>query len=543
MPGRNLFATDAPTPAPAGRNLFAEPAAPPPAKPWEEDVGKSFMGGLRRGVEGLAGLPGDVGRGQRWLTEKVMGALGADPATIEAVGKYTSLPQYLPSTEEVQKTITNPVMGPSYKPQTRAGEYAATTGEFAPGVVGPGGPARWLGRALTDVITPAVTSESVGKLFEGTRLEPYVRAGTAMLSGPAASEMIKGAGATPQARRLMDQGVDLSAGQATDSRGLKYAESELGGGVTQALQDRQKRQFTSRVMEGMGAPQGSLATTDDMTREYERIGNRFNNLAAQAGDVPLDVPAQQRLLDAQTQYRRQTGNNGGPLMVDDTIARIGNLLRQNPANPSITGEQLQILRSDLGADIRRARDAGDTATLEALQSYQNTLDDAVEAHLTRTNPELAGQYADTRQQYRNYLDAERGVTSGAQADAVEGVITPPNLRMGIRAVEGRRALAQGRGDYTDLANDAVSAMQPMPESGTSSRLMARAIPGAVGGAMLGGGLGALPGAALTMAMPSLAGRVLMSRPVQGALMEARSPSRQALAALLAQQQASGGGAW
>lgn len=512
--------------------------------PWQEDVGRGFGAGVRRGVEGLAGLPGDVGRGQRWLTGKIMGALGADPATIEQVQKYTAWPQYLPGSSDISAK-TDEAIGKPYEPTSRAGKYARTVGEFAPGVVGPGGPTRWLGRAATDVIIPALTSETAGQLTEGTMLEPWARAGTSILSGPAIGEMAKGRGPTEAAQRLMDKGFNLTAGQATDSKGLKYAESELGGGITEALQDRQKQHLTSQVMEGLGAPPGTTATTEEMAREYQRIGGRFNDLATQAGDLPLDVPAQQQLLDAQNQYRRATGNAAGPTMVDDTIQRIGAMLHQNPQNPAINGEQYQLLRSDIGKDIARARNAGDSATLEALQSYQDTLDNAMEAHLQVTNPGLAGQWADTRQQYRNYLDAERAVTSGSQWDAAEGLISPPNLRSGIRQVEGRRALAQGRGDYTDLANDAVSVLKPMPESGTSSRFMARLIPGAIGGAMLGGGVGAIPGAAMTMAAPQIAGRMLMSPPVQQSLMTPRAPTRQALALLLAEQQAqnSGGRGW
>lgn len=522
---------------------FSIPTAEPPAAvPWQEDVGKSFMAGVRRGVEGLVGLPGDVGRGQRWLTGKALSAMGADPATIEAAQKYTALTQYLPGSEEISKA-TGQAIGEPYKPQSTAGEYARNVGEFAPGVVGPGGPARWLGRAATDVIIPGVTSEAAGQVTEGTVLEPYARAVTSLFSGPAIRESFKGA-PTDAARRLMDKGIDLSAGQATDSRALKYAESELGGSMTDALMDRQRRQFTEKVMEGLGAPRGTTATPDEMAREYQRIGNRFNTTLAAAGDVPVDVPTQQALLDAQTQYRRSTGQ-GGPTMVDDTIARIGTILRQNPQNPSISGAQYQILRQDLGADIARARNNGDTATLDTLRSYQDTLDNAFEAHLGQTNPDLAGELGEARRQYRNYLDAERAVTSGSAAEAAEGRISPQNLRLGIRSVEGRRSLAQARGDYTDLTNDAISAMTPMPESGTSSRLMARAIPGAIGGAMFGGGIGAIPGAMATMAMPSLGGRVLMSRPMQEALMTPRAPSRQALALLLAQQQAqnAGGGGW
>jgi hypothetical protein len=72
-------------------------------------------------------------------------------------------------------------------------------------------------------------------------------------------------------------------------------------------------------------------------------------------------------------------------------------------------------------------------------------------------------------------------------------------------------------------------MKAFQDSGTPARVRAMAIPAAVG-AVAGAGLGALPGAALGIAAPYVAGRAMMSRPVQAYL------QNQALANILRQLQ-------
>lgn len=533
-----------------------------------DDVGKSAVAGVRSGVEGTLGMVGDASKWQRKRVADLLRFLNAPESVVLGAQKYMpTLSTVLnpgrdigsrisggdpdmPTTEAIHEKVQPyaPEMT-NYEPKTTAGEYAKTGGEFATGIIGPGGPMRWARRGVTDVVAPALGSETMGQMTKGGPLEGPARFLGGLLAGPAAREQVKAGPITPDAQYLRDRGIDLSAGQATNSRTLKTLETELGGGAYEDLVERQRRQFSDQAMRETGAPPGTNARSEEMVDQYERLGQQYGAIEAGAGDVPFDTTYQQQLIDAQRQYRRRTGTGSGPTMVDDTLASVGAILRQNPANPSINGEQLATLRHDLGRDIRAARDSGDVASMETLQAYQDTLNTALETHLQQVNPQQAGQLAETNRQYRNYLEAERAVTgsaAGGEAGAAAGVITPTNLRNAIRSVEGRRALALARGDLTELANAGTTTMMNSPpQSGTAARTMARAAPAAAGAMFFGGAPPSAIGAAAGgIAAPWVAGRALMSQPVQEFLMQAPSRERQALAAILAANQTDkGGGGW
>lgn len=148
------------------------------AKPQEQpsavaDVGRSLAAGVGKGVAGLVGMPrlayDYIDKGVAAAGE----ALGFKPGPAMA-------PALMPSASDVQAFIEG-VTGQFPKPQTRAGEYAQTVGEFIPGaLMGPGGVARNI--AAFGVI-PGVASEAAGGATKGTALEPWARGGAALASG------------------------------------------------------------------------------------------------------------------------------------------------------------------------------------------------------------------------------------------------------------------------------------------------------------------------------------------------------------------------
>ena len=501
------------------------------------DIGRSFSTGVRSGLEAIAGLPGDVGQLQSSALAKGAEFLGASPESVETVRKYGGgLPgMFAPSTETVHEA-TVPIVGESYEPKTTAGEYARTTGEFLPGVVGPGGPGRWAGRLATDVILPAVTSETAGQMTEGTSLEPYARMAGGLVSG-GTGQMLKAGAPTRAAEEMAQEGIPLTAGQRTGHRALKYAESEIGGAPYANMLERQQQAFTGRAMEAIGAPPGTMATQENMAREYRRIGQQFDDLIFNAGAVQVDQPAQQAIMTAVDDYQRLVGQADQAPVVGQAMQNVRDLFTANGNVPMITGEQYQAFRSQLGEDIRRARPEAS----QALREIQNALDNAVEAQFARSNPDMVGQWGEARRQYRNYLDLERAITGGDKANLSEGVVTPARLATGVSTVEGQRSLAQGRGDLAELAAHGSAAMKAMPESGTAMRAGIRAATTAPAiAAGIGGPVAAGPAIA-ALALPTIAGRALMSGPVQNALVGTPDRARQALAAYLAMQQGRGGG--
>jgi hypothetical protein len=153
------------------------------------DVLKSLGTGLAEGAIGVAGLPGDIGslmsRGTNWLLSST-GVLSP-----EAASKNKEFAQRFgaPTSAGIQNKIEG-ATGEFYQPQTTAGEYARTIGQFAPVAVGPGS----LARKAAQVAVPAVLSETAGQATReaAPEAEPVVRMGVALAAGRAAGRRPRG---------------------------------------------------------------------------------------------------------------------------------------------------------------------------------------------------------------------------------------------------------------------------------------------------------------------------------------------------------------
>ena len=170
----NEHAAPAPAPAPAEKPMsFAEKA---------KDIAKSGVTGLSEGVAGLVGLPGTISdvmdTGLTALANKITGA-------------NVQLPKSPVSGEAINRGISN-LVGGYYEPQTVAGEYARTIGQFAPGMVT--GPQGIIPRVASAVI-PAVASEAAGQATKGTAAEPAARIAGALLA-PAGVGLVKRTGSS-----------------------------------------------------------------------------------------------------------------------------------------------------------------------------------------------------------------------------------------------------------------------------------------------------------------------------------------------------------
>jgi hypothetical protein len=205
------------------------------------------------------------------------------------------------------------------------------------------------------------------------------------------------------------------------------------------------------------------------------------------------------------------GPNARVPAVADTIADIADQIGQNGGH--MGGDQYVAMRSQLGADARAARN--DPYLQEALQGHQEALDNAFERSLQAAgNPQDIAAMQEARRQYRNLMVIEKAATGAGQATA-EGLISPSQLR-NATVTQNRRMYARGQGDFADLARAGEAIMKPLPNSGTAPRQYMQHAMSIIGGAA-GGAAGGVPGALAGVAAPAIAGRVLMSRPVQAYL--------------------------
>jgi hypothetical protein len=308
------------------------------------------------------------------------------------------------------------------------------------------------------------------------------------------------------AAKVMDQeGVPLTAGQATGNKALKYAESELGAGQVTNKIDEQNAAFTKASAARMGETADNL-DGPTMQAAYDRIGGEIGAVAKRHA-LTVDSPMQRGTYNAAGEYNSRVPPSQRAPIVAEFLAEIQSMRGKVP------GDLYQDLRSRIGAEARAQRDPH---TQHALYKMQRAIDDAFERSLTVAGaPDDVTAMKLARKQYRNYLVLEDAMAVGGQETAA-GVVTPAKLEQAAAGRLGRRAYLHGS-EFTELAKAGKVAMSKMPESGTSARAWMRAVPAVIGSALAGGGtlgVGAVAGAVAGAALPAAAGRVLMSKPVQ-----------------------------
>ncbi|TIO15635.1 MAG: hypothetical protein E5X86_19900 [Mesorhizobium sp.] len=272
------------------------------------DVAASGASGLARGAADLLGLPGTIGdavnAGGQWALRKGYQAVtgnAPEPGTffggptpeIEAMmigGGSNPL-----GGENLKAGLAKITGGASdYQPQTTAGEYARTVGEFAPAAVtGPGG----LIRKAAMATVPAVMSETAGQATEGTALEPWARAGGALAGGFATAgrvNPVKEAAKGAPTREALKQTTD-DFYTTLRNQGIKYDSNAWGATAQSAMDALLKAGFRPgmsdeitnafRTVEGM-IKQGSHSLDfDDINGLVQRVGGLARESSPQGAEA------------------------------------------------------------------------------------------------------------------------------------------------------------------------------------------------------------------------------------------------------------------
>lgn len=491
----------------------AKPATEAMPTTWGDtatDVAKSGGIGLVQGGIGLATLPGNMEMLGRMGIDKAGQMMGYDPQTTKG--------QLLPHYGHAKKFVEG-YTGEFYEPKTTAGKYARTVGEFAPMALNP---TVGLATRAASTIGGGLGSEFAGQMTEGTAAEPWARFGGGVVGGMLPRAAIRTgtpAPTSPDHARQVDvlrrEGVtDLTAGQRTDKRALKWGESvtqdtPFGGTRAAEMQTRQAEQFTRAALQRAGV-QADRADPAVINARFDRFDQQFGTLT-QNTTIPPSTRLMRDLQRAVQEYEATVPPTLHNPVVRGVAEDFMQLVR---ARQSIPGEAYSTARS-LMDKRARATVHSDTPYSDAMFAIRNALDNAAERALPA---QLAGQFREVRREYRNTLILVKAAT-GAGADAAKGLISPAQLANAAKATD-RRGYARGRGDLDELARAGVAVMTPLPQSGTAPRLAAQGVMQSISAA---GGMaaGGLEGAAINLAMslggPALAARGLMSRPVQGYL--------------------------
>lgn len=375
---------------------------------------------------------------------------------------------------------------------------------------GEGGLANRLGQAKSGAAAGAVLGAA----------SPLAVAGVSAAARRVGTPFRAGAERTAAADVLRREGIDLTAGQTTGSKGLRYAESEIGGNAAQDVMERQGEQFTAAILRRVGV-NANRATPEVVDDAFSQIGQQFDNLATN-NNMLADRTFFAHLRDTLNEYGQLVPESMRAPIVKGVINDVLKATQKG----HIPGSSYQALRSRLDRAARAV--ARDPELSQALREIREALDDAMERGIAQSNPSALGAWREARRLYRNMIVVERAAT-GAGEDAALGLISPSALRNATVTKQGRRAFARGQGDFAELARAGEALLKPLPQSGTAPRLRAQNLgtslaplmvgsaAGGAYGAKEGGISGALAGAALGAAAPRVAGRMMMSRPAQAYL--------------------------
>lgn len=511
-----------------------------------EDIAKSAGAGLANATAGTFGAAGDLRSAASAGVDWAGGKFGAAPDNVQAFKDFMSKAASMtgagavlnaaPTSRQILDSASNPIVSPDYKPQTLPGAYVKTGAEFLPGLLlgGEGGLAR---QFLTNVAVPAVASETAGQLTKGTAAEPWARAGGALASPlltSAARRAVTPLPATAErqalAETLRNEGVPLTAGQSSGSKPLQWMESALGdtpgsGGPAARVMENQGEAFTAAALRRAGID-ARRATPDVIDGAFARIGGNFEAVA-QRNNVIADRRLGTDLTRVEREYNNVVSPSNRAPVIENTARDIGDMMAANGGH--LTGEQYNAITSRLARQARNAR--ADAQLQEGLQGLRTALDDAMERTLFRTGNSADMQLLrGARNEYRNMIVLEKAAT-GAGSNAAEGLISPSQLRNAV-VQQNRRAYGRGQGDFAELARAGEALLKPLPNSGTSPRhnvthllqTMGAVVGGGAGAA--GGPGGAVMGAMAGLAAPAIAGRALLSRPMQAYLGNQRLTPRQ-----------------
>lgn len=269
-----------------------------------EDVAKSGASGLARGAADLLGLPGTIGDALKSGGEFAL-RKGYELATGEApspgggaLERFFAGPQ--PEVEaqmigggsnplggsNLRAGLSNLTGGASeYQPLTTEGEFARTAGEFAPAAMaGPGGIVR---KGLMTAV-PAAASETAGQMTRGTAMEPWARAGGAIVGGLATAgktNPVKEAAKAAPTRETLKSNVNKMY-TGLRNAGIKYDADSFTRTVQGARDDLLKKGFRP-----VGAVKEAFDYVDEIAKgnglspDFDDVNNMVSTVGGAARDA------------------------------------------------------------------------------------------------------------------------------------------------------------------------------------------------------------------------------------------------------------------
>lgn len=514
-------------PAPPAAAAPTEPDAEEPTVGVGEDTKRSIIPSLVRGTVALGSTPASMrdlaAKGTNWALDKL--GIGEKPEG-QDVGSKMRGELTIPGTdikvpmapigplggmpyEDVMKLIEHVGGQDLYKAQTPTGKMASAVMEAVPNMAAGPGTAM---KKVVQGVAGALGSEGLGQALEGTPYEAPGRIMGALFGSGVPSAIRRTATpfpATPertaQAKLLKDQGVNVTAGQATDSPVLKRVEGALVdsvGAPKSVRPEGQQAQVTKKLMEATGSADDT-AVGNNVMKQGTKLSQGFEDVANR-NDMMFDKQMVDDLRDARNKYFRTT--RGHATELNDRINQI-----TAPVGPSgslpmgLTGQQYQHLRSDIGAQARQIEKQNPTLAA-SLRGVRDTLDATMSRSLKGKPDE--GRFEQLREQWANYKAMQKAADK--RGAAASGIVDPADVFQAHKVKTSPGA---------QFARAAESVVQPLPQHDSHNMHVLQAIGSMIGAGGAGYGLGAIHGlegsVAGYLSFPAMVNALLKSPPLAG----------------------------
>ncbi len=280
-----------------------------------------------------------------------------------------------------------------------------------------------------------------------------------------------------QAMSLLDEGVELTPGQALGGTALRVEDRAMSlpvvGDAIRSARVRGEKSLNKAVYNRVLEPIGK--TTNKLGREAiddisTKIGAAYDDVLSQASFVPDAA-----FKDAMSVIKHEA--SGLPDGVRDAFLKQLKTNVEEPLSNLASGQTFKQVESKLGELVKRFSRSNDAFQQEAGVLFRKA-QDALRGGLERSNPKLAKELTNVNRAYALSVRLKDAATRSGSAD---GIFSPSALEAAVRKADPTKhkaAFASGRALMQDLAENAKSMMNSqIPNSGTADRAMSAAVTG------------------------------------------------------------------
>jgi len=439
-----------------------------------EDIAKSIPTGIVEGATGIAGMQGTLGQ-----------LIGGQP------GQYIPGFGFVgPSGEQLNDELRRSLGRDYYQPQSVAGEYARTAGEFLPSLIAPGG----AGAKVASWLVPAAASETSGQLARAlsggqrdTTAEGLARFGGGLLGGlgvGGASAVRGGAdislrnaaqGVTPQIlqraaeirRNAQVMGIDLTNAEAIQQASNGGTGLSRLQRVVEGQTSRMAPMFANRPNQVQGAIEARLNQIAPQTSGPQVAGQ-----AQEAATGVLDIMRRRINESAQPLYDQLPGQTLDPadlaaLQANPSYSLASEQLMGNPELAALVTGGADDL-STVNRVIQQLDTMGENARPSVMNPMGNNTLAAQREQAARLARQLAGDASP------EFSAARQTVATGREA------FIEPLRRGPIGAIAGQSDVTPNLAGQTDALFPAMPFEGQAAETARALQLMGEVDPTVAG---------------------------------------------------------------